>query len=310
MVWRTSKTRETPKRRRSQHGSIKLAGSRDDSGGSDRVEEAVIWIIVVLVLSAVAGGVIQRRHFKDRDVNDQRAWAEGLRVKELVIPVRLLASLLLAFVVVSVFGSYRNTSSQAANEAGAVLAMGEQAVLLSEPARGEVLGSLRCYTRAVAGPDWEAQAQNGALSPVTDAAADRINATLREATTDPQNASAVAAILDDDAGRIQARIQRSNEARPTVPNEVWVLMLVTVGVMIGSSAALAHPGVSTSVQYALLAGTTLVFGLTLLITYDIGRPFDGFARVNPTAMQNVDHRLANLPGGSDEPPCDADGRLR
>ncbi len=112
------------------------------------------WVVAVIVLATVGGELARRRVFAGRDPNDQRVWAEALRVKELVVPVRLLASLLLAFVVVSVFGSYRSASDHAATEAGAVLAMGEQATLLQGDARAQVLGALRCYTRAVAGPDW------------------------------------------------------------------------------------------------------------------------------------------------------------
>jgi hypothetical protein len=270
----------------------------------------VLWIVVVLLLSAALGLVAQRRLYRGRQVGDERIWAEGLRVRELVVPVRLLAALLLAFVVVSVFGSYRSAGTQAAVEAGAVLSMGEQAVLLTDTARTDVLGSLRCYALAVQGPDWESQAEDGALSAVTDAAADRITVTLGRAASDPRNASAVAAILNDDSQRIQARIQRSNEARPTVPTEVWILLLFTVAVMIGGGTALIHPNVRPTVQYALLAGTTLVFGLTLLITHDIDRPFDGWARVPPTAMQNVDRRLSALPGGNAVLPCDDQGRAR
>ncbi len=266
------------------------------------------WIVAVIVLASVGGEFARRRVFAGRDPSDQRVWAEALRVKELVIPVRLLASLLLAFVVVSVFGSYRSASDQAATEAGAVLAMGEQATLLQGDARTQVLGALRCYTRAVAGPDWDAQAETGQLSPVTDAAADRINSVLAGITADPRNAAAGGAILNTDAARIQARIQRSQQARPSVPDEVWVLMLVTVAVMIGSAAAFTHPSVGRGPRWALLAGTALVFGLTLAVTYDIGRPFDGLIRVSPTAIQNVDGRLSHLPDGSGPPPCGADGQ--
>ena len=269
----------------------------------------MIWIVAVLIAAAVAGTFAQRRLFGTRDHADQRTWAEALRVKELVIPVRSLAALLLAFVVVSVFGSFRNAGDQAAAEAGAVLSMGEQSVLLTDSARVEVLGALHCYARSVAGPDWTAQVDGGALSPITDAAADRITAALGRAAADPRNQSVVSAIISADVTRIQARIKRSNEARPTVPDELWALMVLTVAVMIGGFSVLTHPSVRRGVQYALLAGTTLVFGLTLLITYDIDRPYDGFAKVSPTAMQNVDRRITALPGGDIVPPCDADGRL-
>lgn len=152
-------------------------------------------------------------------------------------------------------------------------------MLLTDSARVGVLGSLHCYARPVAGPDWVAQGDDGALSPVTDAAADCITAALRLAAADPRNAAATTAILGGDETRLPARIQRSNEDRPTVPNELRALTLITVAVMIGKSSALTHPDVRKGDQRPLLAGTAVVYGLTLVITYDIDGPFDGPHRV-------------------------------
>lgn len=266
----------------------------------------MVWIVVVVVLAALLGELTRRYVFRGHEHDSTRVYVEALRVRELVIPVRLLASLLLAFAVVSVFNSYRNAATYAATEAGTVLAMGEQAVLLPEAERSEVLGALRCYTRAVAGPDWEAQA-SGDMSPVADAAADRITLVLGEVIADSEDDAVAAAILEDDSQRIQARILRNEEAQPAVPAEVWILMLVTVAVMIGSSGAFTHPRIGRPARLAILTGTAVVFGLTLGVTYDMGRPFDGLVKVLPTAMLGVDDRLAGLPGGTPEPPCDTEG---
>jgi hypothetical protein len=91
---------------------------------------------------------------------------------------------------------------------------------------------------------------------------------LGRAAADGRNAVAVAAILADNGMRIQTRIQRFEDGRPSVPNVVWVLLLVTIAVTIGGLAALVHPGVRAAVQIGVLAGTTLVFGLSLLVVQD------------------------------------------
>lgn len=59
------------------------------------------------------------------------------------------------------FGSYRSANDHAATETVAVLALGEQATVLHSDARAQVLHALRCPTRALAGPDWDAQAATG-----------------------------------------------------------------------------------------------------------------------------------------------------
>ena len=270
----------------------------------------MIPIAAALVVASMVGIWAQRRLLGGRAHDDPLAGAEGLPVRELIIPARALAGLLLAFVLVSVFESYRDAGSEAAAEAGAVLAMAEDAVLLTPDARRDVLGGLRCYARAVAGSDWRAQAEEGGPSPVTDAAADEITASLARASADPRNSVAVSAILSSGSVRVQARIERRSEARPTVPEEIWALLLTTVAVTIGGTAALGHPGVRGRVQLAVLAGTTLVFGLTLLVIHDLDRPYTGPARIEPTAILDVERRMAALPDGDAAPPCDVEGRPR
>jgi Protein of unknown function (DUF4239) len=268
----------------------------------------VVTVIVVLLAAATIGFLGRRFVFRARSHDDPLARAEGVTVSELVVPGRTLAALVLAFVVVSVYSSFDDAGEQAATEAGAVLSMAEGAALLPPQARREVLGRLTCYARSVAGPDWRAQAAGGVPSPVTDAAADQLTLALGRAVAEGGNASAVGAILADNSARTGTRIQRFEDGRPSVPDVVWVVLLLSMGLMIGGLAALVHPGVRTGVQLAVLAGTTLVFGLTLLVVYDLDHPYSGPARVEPTAMINVERRLAELPGEAAQPPCDGDGR--
>ncbi|HEY8582125.1 MAG TPA: hypothetical protein VIL49_04235, partial [Capillimicrobium sp.] len=113
-----------------------------------------VLVVVLLLAAAAAGFAAQRRLLHSRRHDDPLAEAEGLPASELVIPVRTLAALLLAFVLLSVYGSFEEADDQAAAEAGAVLAMGEDALGLPAGEREGVFAALRCYTRAVIGPDW------------------------------------------------------------------------------------------------------------------------------------------------------------
>jgi hypothetical protein len=87
---------------------------------------------------------------------------------------------------------------------------------------------------------------------------------------------------------------------------VWVLLLVTVSAAVGGLAAFGHPGVRRRMQLAVLAGSTVVFGLTLVVVHDLDRPYDGWVRIEPTAMLDVARRIAALPGG-EAAPCTDDG---
>ncbi len=268
----------------------------------------MVFIVVVMVVSSI-GGFVAQQYLARRAVGPEINHEEFLPVYELVIPVRTLAGLLLAFVLFAVYSSYTTAAEQAANEAGAVLSMGEAAVILQPSGRDPVIGSLQCYARSVIGPDWDAQTTPGQRSPVTDAAADHISVTLSAANADARNRTVIPAILADDGDRIEARIRRVDQGSPAVPGELWALLLITMVLTTGGLAALGHPRVRTWTQIAVLAGTTVVIGLTLLVIYDLDRPYDGPARVALSAMEHVEQRLAQLPGGDESPPCDAEGRL-
>jgi hypothetical protein len=267
----------------------------------------VIWtVVIVLALVAVLGFWAQRHLHRERLHDDPLARVEGLPVSELVIPIRTLATLLLAFVLVAVFQSYQAAGDDAAEEAGAVLSMAEGAVLLTPDARQDVLGRLTCYARSVAGPEWRAQAKGAGPSPATDAAADALALALRRTVASKGNDVALSSILSSNSLRVQTRIKRIDEARPSVPGPVWALLAATVAAAIGGLAAFGHPGVRRRIQLTVLATTTLVFAFTLGVVQDLDRPYDGLVRIEPTEMQDVARRIAGLPGG-ELPPCNSDG---
>ncbi|RBY79579.1 hypothetical protein DQ238_10310 [Geodermatophilus sp. TF02-6] len=262
-------------------------------------------IIVILVLPLLVGLWVQHRLIQ----RSPDSGMGGLSVSDLIEPVRTLAVLLLAFVLVSAYSSYDTASQQAAAEAGAVQAMAESAALLTPESRRDVLGPLQCYARAVAGPDWRAQAEGSALSPIADAASHGIDAALARARSDERNVAVVEPITLENNRRIEARILRAEEGQPAVPGQAWTLMLVTVAITVGVAALLGHPPVHRRLQLAVLVGTVVVYGLSLLIIQDLDTPFTGPAKIEPTAMLDVEQRIAALPDGTAVLPCDGQGRL-
>jgi hypothetical protein len=86
-----------------------------------------------------------------------------------------------------------------------------------------------------------------------------------------------------------------------------VLLLVTLAATVGGLAAFGHPGARGRVQLAVLIGTTVIFGLALVLAYDLDRPYDGPTRIEPTAMHEAARRIAALPGSDGAAPCDATG---
>jgi hypothetical protein len=61
-----------------------------------------------------------------------------------------------------------------------------------------------------------------------------------------------------------------------------------------------------ALRYGLIAVTAVVFTATLLVIFDLDRPFGGIAGIKPTNLRSVEQQLGASPFGAN-PPCDAQG---
>jgi hypothetical protein len=264
----------------------------------------VLVLVIVIVALACAGGFAARRWL--RTDSDAVADAEGLNAGEMWTPVRILVALVLAFVLVQTFSSYQDASDAATREASAVSAEATSAGLLPKAAAADLVGSLRCYARAVAGPGWTELEATRHTSPISEEAAAQVEAALGRARTAGAESALLSEIYSADHERVEARRVRLAEAEPSVPGLVIVLLVLCVAVTIGGTAALAHRRMRAGLRYGLIAITTVVFVATLLVIFDLDRPFGGIANIEPTEMRNVEQQLGASPLGAN-PPCDAQG---
>jgi hypothetical protein len=165
---------------------------------------------------------------------------------------------------------------------------------------------LRCYARAVAGPGWTELEATRHSSPISDEAAARVEAALGRAQAAGADSILLSEIYSADHERVEARRIRLAAAAPSVPGVVTVLLVLCVAVTIGGTAALAHQRMRPGPRYGLIAVTALVFTATLLVIFDLDRPFGGIATIKPTDMRIVEQQLGTTPFGAN-PPCDAQG---
>jgi hypothetical protein len=83
-------------------------------------------------------------------------------------------------------------------------------------------------------------------------------------------------------------------------------MLRSVSRWSTAAAALAHRRMRPGLRYTLVVITAVVFTATLLVIFDLNRPFAGIATIKPTVMRDVEEHLGASPLGAN-PPCDALG---
>ena len=261
-------------------------------------------VVIVIVTLAGAAGLLARRWLNTD--NDAVATAEGLDAGEMWTPVRILVALVLAFVLVQTFNSFQDAGDAAVREASAVSAEATSAALLPRAAAADVVGSLLCYARAVAGPGWTTLEATRRSSPITEQATAAVEAAIGRAETAGANDVVLSQIYAADHERVEARRTRLAEAQPSVPGIVTALLIACVAITIGGTATMAHRRMRPGLRYLLVGVTAVIFTATLLVILDLDRPFGGLASIKPTDLRNVQAQLAASPLGAN-PPCDAAG---
>ena len=265
-------------------------------------------VIVVVVLSGALGLETHRRLARRVRTESEQS-AEVVPLTDLLIPVRILVALVLAFVLVQTFTSYEDAGDAADDEAGAVSAEAVAAALLPAPTGPDLVGELRCYARAVDGPGWASLEETRRTSSISQDADARVAEAVAEAQQAGINETLVAEVVAAERGRVEARRARLAEAAPSVPGLVTALLVGSVMVTVASTAAFADRRIRPSLQWTMLGVTAFIFTASLLVILDLDRPFGGVAAIEPTAMRAVEAQIGDTTFGAD-PPCDESGPRR
>lgn len=262
-------------------------------------------VIIVVVLSGALGLLAHRRLARRARTENQQS-AEGIPLTDLLAPVRILVALVLAFVLVQTFSSYEDAGDAANDEAGAVASEAVAAALLPSPTGPDLVGLLRCYARAVAGPGWASLEATRATSSISSDADARVAAAVAQAQQAGISEFLVAEVVAAERSRAHSRRVRLAEAAPSVPGIVTALLIGCVAITVACTAAFAARRIRPSLRWTLLGVTTLIFTASLLVILDLDRPFGGVARIDPTAMRAVEEQIGTTSFGAN-PPCDLSG---
>ena len=257
----------------------------------------------MVVLSGAVGLLVQRLLTRRPDGN---AAAEGLDAGEMIGPVRVVVALILAFVLVQTFSSFNKAGDAAGTEAAAVSAEANAAALLAAPGSSDMVGALRCYARAVAGPGWTALERTRRTSPVVDRASGSCRGGAQGGPLRQCRSQRDERGVDADHDRVAAREVRLAEAEPSVPGVVTALLIACVAITVAGAAALADRRMRASLRMTLVSVTAIIFTGAMLVILDLDRPFGGLAAIQPTAMRSVEQQIGADPLGAN-PPCDASG---
>ena len=149
--------------------------------------------------------------------------------------VGVLYSVLLAFVVVAVWGQYELARAHAEREAHALEDLGRLAGGLAEADRARVRAALAAYAGALVDDGWRALGE-GQESPRVAARADALwGAYWQAAPGGARERAAYAASLRELGALQDARRQLRFDARDTLPGVLWAVLLAAGAVTVGFS---------------------------------------------------------------------------
>ena len=220
-------------------------------------------------------------------------------------------AVLLAFVVISAYTSYNDAKSGAEAEAEAVLQLSRTAEAFSPEQLERLEGVLVCYGRAVIHDAWPAMQEGESSALVNDwGTRFRQQALQTEADTFVQRASFRQLLTEQDQ-RIEGRRTRLAEAVRTVPEPMWLVLLLgaflTIGwVILGSSRRGTF-----LVQAAVVASVTAMVASVLFLVWFLDHPFaNESGSITPIEMEHTLHTIAEEAEGQHvevAPPCTPEG---
>jgi hypothetical protein len=223
-------------------------------------------------------------------------------------------AVLLGFVVFLAFESFDTSRTGAQAEAQIVAEQFETAQFFPVAVRARLSGELVCYARTVVHQEWPAM-EAGTLG-------DEVNpwgvATFRTLkTVEPKSASEQAAYskwLDQRSDRQDARSDRTHGAEGVIPVPLWIVLLLSAGIIFVFMLFFADSAERAVVQATMMGGVAIVITSTLLLLWFLDNPYHGgVGSLRPVAMERTIRLLgqeAALVGQKITIPCDERGTPR
>jgi len=263
-------------------------------------------VLVAVVSAAIAAMLLVRRrapegsYFQD---GDRAAGVFGVLATGFAV--------FAGFVIFLAFTTYDQSRNGAETEALLVAQQYETAQFFPEAVGTRLSGELICYARSVVHEEWprmEAGTAGEALNPWAVA----LFRTLE--TADPQTAPEQAAYskwLDQTSDREEARRDRIHGAANVIPDQLWIVLLMTAAVIFVFMLFFADSGEGPVTQAMLIGSATAVVVVTLLVIRGLDNPYQpGLGQLQPAAMERalvILEEEREVVNDTTPLPCDADG---
>lgn len=220
-------------------------------------------------------------------------------------------AVLLAFVIFVAFESYVNAKDKAGQEAVSVTELFHTAQLFPSPARQELSGQLTCYASSVIDDEWPKMREQRQSSLVQGWLA-KLDVTAERGDLAGKEAVAFGHWLDQSAARREGRRGRLAEAKPFVPQPLWLVLILGAALLVGFMCFFADRSEAFLVQTMMIGAITAVVVSGLLVIRFLDRPYENRnGSIEPAEMRQTLQLMQQERQQSDQgarSPCDEQGR--
>ena len=190
------------------------------------------------------------------------------------------------FVIFLAFTTYDQSRAGAEREALLVVQQFETAQFLAPGTRDRLAGELVCYARSVVEQEWP-KMESGDLGDAINPWGVALFRTIRAADSSTSaEEAAFAKWLDQTSDREEARRDRVHGATGITPTTVWIVLLLTAGVVFCYMLFFADRAEMKRSQAMLMGSATTIVVVTLLAIYALDNPYrPGLGSIKPVAME-------------------------
>jgi Protein of unknown function (DUF4239) len=268
-------------------------------------------IVIVLVVDAVA---IAAMLFVRRRAPEGSFFSDGDRASGVFGVLATGFAIFAGFVIFLAFTTYDQSRAGAEAEALLVVQQFETAQFLAPETRDRLAGEIICYGRSVVDQEWP-RMEAGNLGDAINPWGLALFRTIRAADTSTyQEETAFAKWLDQTSDREEARRDRVHGAAGITPTTVWIVLLLSAGIVFCFMLFFADPAEMKRSQAMLIGSASTIVVVTLLAIYALDNPYrPGPGSIRPAAMERSLHILDEAQaalGETASPPCDESGTAR
>jgi hypothetical protein len=240
-------------------------------------------IVLAVAAIAVAAMLLVRRRAPEGSYFDDGDRAAGV-FGVLATGFAVLAG----FVVFLAFESYDTSRSGAETEAELVIQQFETAQFMPVAVRTQLSGELLCYARAVVRQEWP-EMRSGELGNAINPWGVAMFKTIQ--TVEPQSNSEQTAFdkwFDQRSDRENARQDRVHGAEGVIPIPLWIVLLLTAGIIFVFMLFFADSDESAVVQGVMMGGIAVVVTAMLLLLWALDNPYQSsVGGLKPIAMERT-----------------------